>query len=175
VTHTGYPAESGNGDSWVHRESEEARGNRSARRALQRLKQQLLYPERQATESFFGSATQSAKWATTANTPPPKVPKRKGTRAWHLGVRRHRFDASHVAQVVDIAPFVGAHCPDCDTLLEDKGTDSRAVLESRPMQAERVLDRLPNLMSVRHTLKKRQIDVVSYLDRVLGRLPQDIH
>jgi len=59
--------------------------------------------------------------------------------------------------------------------LEDKGTDSRAVLESRPMQAERVLDRLPNLMSVRHTLKKRQIDVVSYLDRVLGRLPLDIH
>jgi uncharacterized C2H2 Zn-finger protein len=52
------------------------------------------------------------------------------------------FKLSHY-QVIDIPPEGGDRCPECDPLLEDKGTDSRAVIESHPVQAERVLDRLP--------------------------------
>jgi transposase len=111
--------------------------------ALQRLKQKLRYQERQATEGFFGSATPSAKRPVKASTPPPQAPKRKGARPGHLGVGRHTFDASQAEQVVDIPPVVGDRCPDCDAVLEDKGTDSRAVLESHPVKAERILYRLP--------------------------------
>jgi transposase len=110
---------------------------------LQRLRQKLRYQERQATEGFFGSATPSAKRPVKANTPPPKVPQRKGARPGHPGVGRHAFDASHAERVVDIAPAVGNRCPACDARLADKGTACRAVLESYPLKAERVLYRSP--------------------------------
>jgi transposase len=111
--------------------------------ALQRLRQQLRYQERQATEGFFGSATPSAKRPVKTNTPPPPAPKPKGARPGHPGVGRHAFDASQAERVVNIAPAVGHRCPGCDALLADKGTACRAVLESHPVKAERVLYRLP--------------------------------
>jgi transposase len=111
--------------------------------ALQRLKQKLRYQEGQATAGFFGSATPSAKRPVKANTLPPPVPTRKGARLGHLGVGRHTFDASQAERVVDIPPVVDDRCPDCDALLEDKGTDDRAVIDSHPVKAERVLYRLP--------------------------------
>ncbi len=111
--------------------------------ALQRLRQQRRYQERQATAGFFGSATPSAKRPVKANTPPPKVPKRKGARPGHPGAGRHACDASQAGRVVDIAPAVGTRGPDCDALLEDQGTACRAVRESSPVKADRVLYRLP--------------------------------
>ena len=109
----------------------------------QRLKQRLRYQERRATEGFFGSATPSAKLPVKANTPPAQEPRRKGARPGHPGAGRQAFDASQAAQVVDVAAEVGDRCPTCDVPLEDKGTDGRAVLDTRPVQAERVLYRLP--------------------------------
>jgi hypothetical protein len=109
---------------------------------LQRLRQKLRDRERQATEGFFGSATSSAKRPVKANTPPSKPLKRKGAQPGHPGAGRHAFDASQAERVVDIAPIIGNRCPDCDALLEDKGTAGRAVLESCPVKAERVLYRL---------------------------------
>lgn len=111
--------------------------------ALQRLKQQLRDQARQVTEGFFGSATPSAKRPVKANTPPPPAPKRKGARPGHPGAGRQAFDVSQAERIVDLAPAVGARCPDGHALLEDKGTDNRAVLDSRPVKAERLLYRLP--------------------------------
>jgi transposase len=110
---------------------------------LQRLKQKLRSQERQATEGFFGSATPSAKRPVKVNTPPPKALTRKGAQPGQPGAGRHAFDASQAERVVDIAPIVTDRCPDCAGLLADKGTESRAVLESRPGKAERLLYRLP--------------------------------
>jgi transposase len=111
--------------------------------ALQRLKQQLRYQERQAAEGFFGSATPSAKRPVKTNTPPPPAPKPKGARPGHPGAGRHAFDARQAERVIEIPPVGGDRCPTCDTLLEDKGTASRAVIESHPVKAERVLYELP--------------------------------
>ena len=110
---------------------------------LQRLRQKLRYQERQATQGFFGSSTPSAKLPVKAHTAPSKTPKRKGARPGHPGAERQAFDASQAERVVDMAPVVGNRCPDCDGLLEDKGTAGRAVIESCPVKAERVLYRLP--------------------------------
>jgi transposase len=108
-----------------------------------RRKQRLRYQERQATEGFFGTATPSAKRPVKANTQPAREAKRKGARPGHPGAGRQACDASQAERVVDIAPIVGERCPDCDTLLEDKGTDGRAVIESCPVKAKRVLYQLP--------------------------------
>jgi transposase len=110
---------------------------------LQRLKQKLRYQERQAMEGFFGSATSSAKLPVKANTPPAKETKRKGARPGHPGTGRQAFDVSQAERVVDIEAGIDDRCPECDAPLVAKGIDSRAVLESHPVKAERVLYRLP--------------------------------
>jgi transposase len=110
---------------------------------LQRLKQKLRYQQRQTTEGFFGSATSSAKRPLKANTPPAKEAARKGARPGHPGTGRQAFDVSQAERVVDIEAGIDSRCPDCDAPLVAKGTDSRAVLESHPVKAERVLYRLP--------------------------------
>lgn len=111
--------------------------------ALQRLTQPRRSQARQATAGVFGSATPSAKRPIQASTPPPHVPTRKGARPGHRGVGRHTFAARQAERLGDIPPGVGDRGPDGDALLADKGPDSRAVLERHPVQAERVLYRLP--------------------------------
>jgi hypothetical protein len=107
--------------------------------ALQRLKQQRRSQARQATEGVFGSATPAAKLPVKTNTPPPPAPKPTGARPGQPGAGRPAVDARQAERVLEIPPVGGDRCPTCDTLLEDKGTDSRAVSESHPVKAERVL------------------------------------
>jgi len=103
---------------------------------LQRLQQKLRYQDRQVTAGFFGSATPSAKLPVKMNTPLPPAPKPKG--AGHQA-----FDARQAERVSDLSPVGDGRCPTCDTLLEDKGMARRAVIESHPVKAERVLYGLP--------------------------------
>jgi transposase len=110
---------------------------------IQGLRQTLRNQERQAIEGIFGSATPSAKRPVKANTLPAQEPKRKGARPGPLGVGRQGFEASQAERVVEGAAEVGERCPDCNAPLEEKGTDSRLVLDSRPVTAEWVLYRLP--------------------------------
>jgi hypothetical protein len=110
---------------------------------LRRLRQKLRDQERHATEGFFGSATSSATRPVKAN-PPPSMPlKRQGAQPGHPGAGRHAFAARQAARGVAIAPIIGHRCPDGEALLEDTGTAGRAVLESGPGKAARVLYRLP--------------------------------
>ena len=76
-------------------------------------------------------------------TPIPPAPKRQGARPGHPGAGRQAFDVGQAERIVDRAPAVGARCPGGHALSEDQGTDNRAVLERRPVQAERLRYRLP--------------------------------
>jgi transposase len=108
-----------------------------------RLKPRLRDQERHATAGFFGAATPSAKRPVKAHTPPSQEPKRKGARPGHPGAGRQAFEVSQAERVVDVEAALGDRGPDGDSPLADKGSASRAVLESRPVKAERVLYRLP--------------------------------
>jgi transposase len=108
-----------------------------------RLKQRLRHQERQATGGFFGAATSSAKRPVKAKTPLLQAPQRKGARPGHPGAGRQAFEASQAERAVDAGAGVGIRCPDGHVPLEDKGTAGRAVLESHPVKAERVLYRRP--------------------------------
>ena len=111
--------------------------------ALRPLRQKLRDPERQATAGFFGAATASAKHPVKAHPPPATPLKRQGAQPGPPGAGRQAFDASPAARVVDIAPIMGHRGPAGDVRLADTGPAGRAVLESCPVQAERVRYRLP--------------------------------
>lgn len=106
----------------------------------QRLKAQLRYRERQATEGFFGSSTPSAQRPVKANTPPDHEGKPGGAQKGHPGHGRLAIDAAHAAQVVAVP--VDPICPACGGALEDKGCRSRSVLEIAPPRPEPILYRL---------------------------------
>lgn len=60
----------------------------------QRLKAQLRYRQRQATEGFFGSATPSAQRPVKANSAPAQQGKRGGARPGHPGHGRRVLPAA---------------------------------------------------------------------------------
>jgi transposase len=106
----------------------------------QRLKAQLRYRERQATEGFFGSSTPSARRPVKANSPPEHQGKRGGARPGHPGHGRSGFDGTTAARVIDVP--VAPHCPACGGPLEDKGARPRSVLDIAPPRPAPLLYRL---------------------------------
>jgi len=105
-----------------------------------RLKQKLRYEERKAKEGFFGSATPSSKIPCKKNRPEERKP--KGAKPGHRGVGRQGFAATEADQVVSLSPEGDSLCPHCGGTLEDKGVEERLVMESQPLQAQRVIYRL---------------------------------
>lgn len=106
----------------------------------QRLKVQLRYRERQATEGFFGSSTPSAHRPVKANSPPEHQGRKGGAQTGHPGHGRPAFDATTAARVVDVP--VAPVCPACGGPLEDKGCRPRSVLDIAPPRPEPILYRL---------------------------------
>jgi len=106
----------------------------------QRLKAQLRYRQRQATEGFFGSATPSAQRPIKANSPPDQQGKRGGARPGHRGHGRRAFPAAAAARVIDVP--VAPLCPYCGGALEEHGVRPRSVLDIAPPQPEPLLYRL---------------------------------
>jgi len=98
------------------------------------LKQRLSYRERK--EGFFGSSTPSSQQPVKANT--EDVNKPRGAKLGHKGCGRKGFSVSDADRVERVEAIVGEVCPLCGGLLEDKGDESRSVLDSRPVKAERV-------------------------------------
>lgn len=101
------------------------------------LKQRLSYRERKENEGFFGSSTPSSQVPVKANTDKAKKP--RGAKIGHRGFGREAFEASEADRVERVEAVVGEVCPLCGGLLEDKGDESRSVLESRPVKAERAV------------------------------------
>jgi len=107
----------------------------------QRLKDQLRYRERRATEGFFGAATPSARRPVKANSAPESQAKRGGAQVGHPGHGRTAFAPPTAARVIDV-PEV-PRCPVCGGPLEEKGTRPRSVLDIAPPRPEPHLYRLP--------------------------------
>ena len=106
----------------------------------QRLKAQLRYRERQATEGVFGSSTPSAQRPLKANSPPDHQGKKGGARPGHPGHGRPAIDAAHAARVIDVP--VDPICPACGGALQPNGVRPRSVLDIAPPQPEPLLYRL---------------------------------
>jgi hypothetical protein len=110
---------------------------------IQRLRQKLSYRARQEKEGFFGSSTSSAKLPLKANIPQLEERKPKGARLGHPGAGRKAVSSSEAERIIELEETVGNHCPKCGSSLIDKGYRERLVLESQPLEAKRILYRLP--------------------------------
>jgi transposase len=100
------------------------------------LKQRLSYRERKKKDGFFGSSTPSSQLPLKANTQKAKKP--RGAKVGHRGFGRKAFEASEADRVERVQAVVGEVCPICGGLLQDKGDESRSVVDSRPVKAERI-------------------------------------
>lgn len=105
-----------------------------------RLKEQLRYRQRTAEEGAFGSSTPSAKIPIKANTLEENRKKKGGAKLGHPGHGRRAIDAESADRIEEID--IPCTCPDCGTLLQDKGYEERSVTDSQPIRAEHILYRL---------------------------------
>lgn len=101
------------------------------------LKQRLSYRERKDKEGFFGSSTPSSQQPVKANTEDVKKP--RGAKIGHKGFGRKGFSVLEADRVERVDAGVGEECPFCGGRLEDKGEDSRSVLDIHPVKAQRVV------------------------------------
>jgi hypothetical protein len=100
-----------------------------------RLKAQLRYRDRRATEGFFGSSTPLAQRPVKASSFPEHQGKRGGAPPGHPGQGRSAFDATTAARVVDVP--VALRCPACGGTLGAKGSRPRSVLDIAPRAQRR--------------------------------------
>lgn len=105
-----------------------------------RLKEQVRYRQRRAEEGPFGSSTPSAQRAVKANTADENRRKRGGAKPGHVGHGRSSIDVHSADRIEHVD--VPSICPQCGSLLEDKGYHDRSVIDSQPLRAERILYRL---------------------------------
>jgi transposase len=108
-----------------------------------RLRQKLRSEERRGKEGLFGSSTPSSKLPVKTNTPVPTTRKPRGARQGHQGSGRKLIEETAADRVIDIAADPESCCPLCHGVLEQKGVQSRSVIESRPIRAEREVYHLP--------------------------------
>jgi transposase len=101
------------------------------------LKSKLRYQERTAKEGFFGSSTTSSKVPVKPNSPTGGKRHRGGAKPGHKGHGRSSIreqDADNVEKI-----NIGNTCPDCGSILEDKGTKTRAVIDCQPVKMKKVV------------------------------------
>ena len=101
------------------------------------LKSKLRYQERTAKEGFFGSSTPSSKVPVKPNSPTGDKRNRGGAKPGHKGHGRSSIreqDADNVEKI-----NIGNTCPDCGSILEDKGTKTRAVIDCQPVEMKKVV------------------------------------
>ena len=105
-----------------------------------RLKDQLHYRERKAEQGPFGSSTPSSKIPVKANTDEENRNKKGGSRPGHTGHGRSAIDRDSADRVleVDVSPI----CPQCGSTLQDKGYETRSVIDSPPIRAEQIVYQL---------------------------------
>ena len=99
------------------------------------LRQRLSYRERK--EGFFGSSTPSSQQPLKANTEEVKKP--RGAKIGHKGFGRKGFCVSQADRVERVEAGVAEVCPFCGGSLQDKGEESRSVLDIHPVKAQRVV------------------------------------
>lgn len=101
------------------------------------LKAKLRYKERTAKEGFFGSSTPSSKIPVKTNSQKAHQRNRGGGKPGHKGHGRASIcqeDADRVEKI-----HIDDTCPDCGSILEDKGTKTRTVMDCQPVKMKKVL------------------------------------
>ena len=104
----------------------------------QRLKAKLRYLERKQNQGYFGSSTPSSKVPVKTNTPKEHQRRRGGAKPGHRGHGRAGFDPSQAECITRVASEVGDRCPYCGDPLEDKGIESRSVMDIPALKAKRI-------------------------------------
>ena len=105
-----------------------------------RLKAQLKYQQRQATEGFFGSATPSSKKPVKSNTAPEERSKKGGGKIGHKGHGRSSLAEAEADRIEQIS--IEEFCPECGAPLEYKGTKNRSVVDCVPVRMQKILYKL---------------------------------
>src|SRR4030043_652401 len=101
------------------------------------LKAKLHYQERTAKEGFFGSSTPSSKIPVKANSSTQCRRKNGGGKPGHKGHGRTCI-GEHDADQVETAS-VGNLCPDCGSVLENKGSRTRTVMDCQPVRVKKIV------------------------------------
>jgi len=101
------------------------------------LKSKLRYQERTAKEGFFGSSTPSSKLPVKPNSQKEQQRNRGGGKPGHKGHGRASISEQDADKVEKIC--IGNSCPDCGTILEDKGTRARAVMDCQPVKMKKLV------------------------------------
>jgi len=104
------------------------------------LKDKLRYQERTAKEGFFGSSTPSSKLPIKPNSQKDHQRNRGGGKPGHKGHGRASICEQDADKVETI--HIGNTCPDCASILEDKGIRTRTVMDCQPVKMNKVLYRL---------------------------------
>ncbi len=107
---------------------------------IERLRAKLYRQQRKQREGFFGSSTPSAQKPIKENSA-TKEKKPKGARPGHKGAGRKSFKAS-MAEAERPIELQSEFCEQCGGGLNSKGYETREVLESRPLKAQKVVFRL---------------------------------
>jgi len=101
------------------------------------LKAKLHYQERTAKEGFFGSSTPSSKIPVKANSSTECRSNNGGGKPGHKGHGRTCI-CEHDADLVETAS-VGNLCPDCGSVLENKGSRTRTVMDCQPVRVKKIV------------------------------------
>lgn len=109
---------------------------------VESLEEKLRYRTKKENNGFFGSGTPSSKMPVKANTEVKKASRPRGAQKGHKGVGRQNIEEHEADYSEDRKAPVGDYCPECNHVLENKGMNSRPVIESKPLRAEKVLYRL---------------------------------
>lgn len=110
---------------------------------VKRLKDALRYKERKEKDGFFGSSTSSAKLPVRPNVP-NRPKKKRGAKRGHKGVGRKRLDAEHADRIERLPPPDFDECPHCGTALEEGEEETRGVIDTAPLEAQRILCQQPS-------------------------------
>ena len=106
-----------------------------------RLKANLRYQQRQATEGVFGSSTPSSKRPVKANTLAERQARRGGARPGHVGHGRSAASEAS-ADRIETLRVPTTHCPTCQGRLTTRGFCWRTVIEIPPTRPQTILYRL---------------------------------
>jgi len=101
------------------------------------LKAKLRYQDRTAKEGFFGSSTPSSKIPVKANSSTQCRSNNGGGKHGHKGHGRTCI-CEHDADLVETAS-VGNLCPDCGSVLENKGSRTRMVMDCQPVRVKKIV------------------------------------
>ena len=101
------------------------------------LKGKLRYQQRSAKEGLFGSSTPSSKIPVKPNSSAAHGRNRGGGKPGHKGHGRSSIREEDADEVLNLG--VGDVCPDCGSILEQKGTRTRTVIDCQPVKMKKVV------------------------------------